>query len=55
MLERVQPEHHERARFGMAEDAEHAAFLVEFIVEGRFGKRALACDHGLPESPLPVD
>jgi hypothetical protein len=55
MLKGMESERHELSRVGIAEDAENPAFLVEFVVEGCFGKRALACGHGLPASPLPVD
>ena len=37
MLQRVQAERRQRRRLGMAEDAEHAAFLVQMVVVERIG------------------
>ena len=44
MLQRVQAEHGQRAGIGMAENAEHAALLVQLVVDRA---RVLKASHGL--------
>ena len=50
VLQGMQSQHRQRARIGMAEDSEHAAFFVETVVEGRF---VVVAGHCLV-SPFPV-